>query len=236
MYDYHVHSSFSDDCTADMEDMILSACDKGFGEIALTDHIDLQYPDPDIPFTLDFPAYHKALEHYQIKYKDRIKLLKGIEVGVQAAVSKENADIIHAYPYDFVIASFHAAEGKDLYTGGYYKGKTALQCYRDFYSYVYQCLKTYKDYNILGHLNIVARYSQYMPSEPVGQELYLDLVEDILRLVIEDGKGIASYSCFVHTSQLYLRLKCWLCTKIKGGIIRSDRRPFAGAYRFHSGI
>ncbi len=53
MYEYHVHSSFSDDCTADMEGLILSACDKGFGELHYRT-IDLQYPDPDIVVTWIF--------------------------------------------------------------------------------------------------------------------------------------------------------------------------------------
>jgi histidinol-phosphatase (PHP family) len=193
-----------------MEEVILSACDKGFREIAITDHIDLEYPDSNIPFSLDIPAYHRALEYYQSKYKDRIKIVKGIEVGIQDFVFKENSDLVRSYPYDFVIGSFHTAEGRDLYTGYYYKGKTALQCYRDFFSYTYKCLKAYKDYNILGHVNLVARYKKFIPPEQVEQSEYLDIVEDILKLVIEDGKGIeVNTSCFRYkTSQMYLPSKC----------------------------
>lgn len=222
MYDYHIHTAFSDDSTADMDDMILSACNKGLSEIAITDHIDLDYPDPEIPFMMDFPAYHRALEQHQAKYRDRIKIVKGIEVGIQHTVHKGNSDIIHAYPYDFVIGSFHAAESKDFYTGMYYKGKTALQCYRDFYTYVYECLKEYKDYNVLGHLNIVERYSHFLPPEEVRQEEYFDLVEEILKLIIEDNKGIeVNTSCFrYHTSKLYPSVKMLtLYKKLKGETI-----------------
>lgn len=222
MYDYHIHTAHSDDCISDMEEMILSACDKGFREIAITDHIDLEYPDKNIPFLLDFPAYHRALEYCQSKYKDRIKIVKGIEVGIQDFVSKENSDLVRAYPYDFVIGSIHAAEGKDLSTGVYYEGKTAFECYRDFYSYTYKCLKEYKDYSVLGHINIVARYNEFIPPEPVEQNEYLDLVEDILRLVIEDGKGIeVNTSCFRYkTPQMYPSVEMLaLYKKLKGEII-----------------
>ena len=223
MFDYHIHTAHSDDSTSDMEDMILSACNKGFHEIAITDHIDLEYPDSNIPFALDIPAYHKDLEHYQLKYKDRIKIVKGIEVGIQDMVHEGNSDIVHAYPYDFVIGSMHAAEGGDLYTGSYYRGKTALGCFRDFYTYTYECLKAYKDYNILGHLNIVARYyPRFIPDEPPAQKEYLDLVGDILKLVIEDGKGIEfNTSCYrYHTDLTYPSAEMLtMYRKLKGEIV-----------------
>jgi histidinol-phosphatase (PHP family) len=204
MFDYHIHTSYSDDSNSDMEDMILSAIDKGFQEIAITDHIDLEYPDTNIPFTLDFHAYHSALERCQEKYKSRIKIVRGIEVGMQETVTEGNCDIVRSYPYDFVIGSMHAAENKDLYTGMYYEGKTPLQCFRDFYSYTYKCLKAFKDYNVLGHLNIVARYyPRFVSQAPPPQEEYLDLVEDILRLVVEDGKGIEfNTSCYRYNNGL----------------------------------
>ena len=242
MYDYHMHSSFSDDCTFGMEEMILAAINKGFDEIALTDHLDLDYPDPNFPFYLDIPAYHKALDQYQAKYHGQIKILRGIEIGIQDTVAKECKDVVHAHPYDFVIGSFHAAEGKDLYSGAYYQGKTTLQWYRDFYLYVYQCLKEYKDYNVLGHLNIVSRYAELMDHEPVPQESYLDLVEDILKLVIEDDKGIeVNTSSFrYHTSQLYPSVEMLtLYKKLKGEIITigSDAHyPEHIGYRFKESI
>lgn len=225
MFDYHAHTSFSDDSDADMEAMILSAVKKGCSEIAITDHIDLNYPDPNIQFLMDLPVYHKALERYHEKYRDRIRVVKGIEAGIQHTVHKENSDLIRSWPYDFVIGSFHAAEGKDLYRGVYYKGKTALQCFRDFYSYTYDCLKAYKDYSVLGHLNIVERYSYFLPPgqiEQVEQEAYLDLVEEILKLIIEDGKGIeVNTSCFrYHTSKLYPSVEMLkLYKELKGEII-----------------
>ena len=45
--DYHTHSSFSSDSDTPMEDNIRQAIALGLSEIAVTDHIDLDYPDPD---------------------------------------------------------------------------------------------------------------------------------------------------------------------------------------------
>ena len=52
--DYHMHSNFSDDSDARMEDMIKSSIDKGLTHIAITDHVDFLYPDPNFPFMIDY--------------------------------------------------------------------------------------------------------------------------------------------------------------------------------------
>ena len=48
--DYHTHSSFSSDSDTPMEENIKKAISLSLKEIAATDHIDFDYPDPDFPF------------------------------------------------------------------------------------------------------------------------------------------------------------------------------------------
>ena len=48
--DYHTHSDFSSDSSTPLEENIKKAVDLGLREIAVTDHIDFDYPDPDFPF------------------------------------------------------------------------------------------------------------------------------------------------------------------------------------------
>lgn len=59
MYDFHMHSSFSADCEAPMEDMIQEAIKKGLKEIAFTEHLDVDYPDEEWDFSFDPEAYQK---------------------------------------------------------------------------------------------------------------------------------------------------------------------------------
>mgnify|MGYP003303821979 CR=1 FL=1 len=48
--DLHMHSSYSTDSNAPMEEMILSAINKGLRTICFTEHIDLDFPEtPDHP-------------------------------------------------------------------------------------------------------------------------------------------------------------------------------------------
>ena len=53
LYDYHVHTDFSDDSDAPMTDMVEKAVSLGIKKMAITDHYDPGYPDPLFPFVLD---------------------------------------------------------------------------------------------------------------------------------------------------------------------------------------
>ena len=55
-----------------------------------------------------------------------------------------------------------------------------------FRSYMLDCLKKYKDYDVVGHFNVIDRYTDRIPDPSV----YMDLVEEILRVVVSDGKGL----------------------------------------------
>lgn len=59
MYDFHMHSSFSADCEAEMEEMVQEAINKGMEEIAFTEHLDVDYPDKEWDFSFDTEAYQK---------------------------------------------------------------------------------------------------------------------------------------------------------------------------------
>ncbi|MDR2354886.1 MAG: histidinol-phosphatase HisJ family protein [Clostridiales Family XIII bacterium] len=193
MYDYHTHSSFSGDSDEALETMVLRAISLGIKEYAVTDHYDPNYRNAAYDFGLDSEAYTRELERIGEKYSGKIKLVKGLELGIQHDVTEACRAMTGAYPFDFIIGSFHCAEGFEICAPEYVTGRRAEDVYRGFYAYVLQCLKLYKDYDVLGHLNVIDRYAARIPEN----EAYYDLVEDIVRLLAADGKGIEiNTSCF----------------------------------------
>ncbi len=187
MFDYHTHSFFSDDGSTPMKEMIEAAYRLGIREIAITDHYDPSYPDRRFPFEIDFPAYYLALDSAKEAYSGKIKVLKGIEIGIQHGDVLENCrKKAREFDYDFILGSFHCAEGYDLFGKGFYENRSVEDTYIAFYTYVRDCLIQYKDYDVLGHINVIDRYSSRIPSSAV----YMDLVEEILKIIVADGKGI----------------------------------------------
>mgnify|MGYP002567162650 CR=1 FL=1 len=69
-YDYHMHSNFSNDSKADMEDMIKRSIDLGLKEICFTDHVDYDL-DSDDSFGIDYNKYFDKIQSLQNKYKDK---------------------------------------------------------------------------------------------------------------------------------------------------------------------
>jgi histidinol-phosphatase (PHP family) len=186
-YDYHTHSNFSEDGTAAPEQMIESAIKFGMTEIAITDHFDIFDPDVD-PFTyLDVPAYFGVLHRLEEEYSESIRVVKGVELGMQPGKINEIYDqILREYPFDFVIASVHIAKGEWIDYDGYLGPRTYEEAIRDYYEELLEDIKNFKNYDVLGHINNIDRYIPRVPN----REEYLHLVEPILREVIKDGKGI----------------------------------------------
>lgn len=196
MYDYHTHSFFSDDCSVPSEDMISSAIKKGVKELAVTDHYDPDYPDSQFPFTIDFDNYFKTMLELESKYADKIKIIKGIEIGIQHGSTLDKCrDTANAFDYDFILGSFHCTDNKDLYLGYFTEGVDIAKAFGRYYEYAYECLKVYKDFDVMGHINVVDRYVPFEDIPEYGP--YMDIIEEILKLLIDNGKGIEfNSSCY----------------------------------------
>lgn len=193
-YDYHMHSSFSTDGKSTMEEMIKKSIELGLNEICFTDHVDYDvYADDS--FSIVYEDYFKSLETLQNKYKDKISIKKGIEFGVQTQLMDTYRKEANQYPLDFIICSIHAIDTMDLYLGNYFKDKTQHEVYENYYLYLYNIVKNYKDYSILGHLDLIKRYAPY--DTILDDTLFSDIIEEILKQAIYDGKGIEiNTSCY----------------------------------------
>lgn len=183
--DFHMHSTFSEDCDTPMEDTIVSAIQKGFKEICFTEHLDYDYPDPEFTFDLDLPAYEKQIRSLQAKYQDKIKIRKGIEVGVQPHVLEDYEKVLTEETFDFIICSLHVSDKKDLHNGDFFKGRTIEVAHEYFYQDLLYCVKNFKSYSILGHLDLVKRYKTL----DVNRDFH-EIIREIFKVIIPEGKGI----------------------------------------------
>ena len=81
--DCHVHTEFSGDSKAPQNAQVQAALELGMKEICITDHHDPGSSQmTHIDFTLDLPAYLRALEDTVQAFEGKIRVLKGIELGL----------------------------------------------------------------------------------------------------------------------------------------------------------
>ena len=191
--DYHMHSNHSADSSANMEDMVVSAIEKGLSEICFTEHNDMDYPIyPDIDkdfFTLDISSYKEELFSLKEKYKDKIEISFGIEVGMQNHISKENLEIIKAHDFDFVIASQHLVNRRDPFFPDFWEPDTVENIFKRFFDETLENIKLFPDFDVLGHLDYIARY---VPEGDTtySYERFADRIDKVLVWLIENGKGL----------------------------------------------
>jgi len=200
--DYHMHTDFSSDSSTSMEDMVKQAIKLGLKEIALTDHVDYDYPDEKFPFIIDYNKYQKVFSELQQKYQNNISLILGVEVGLQPHLVDKIRDFCNSVKFDFIIASSHVVDRLDLYNGDFFKGKEKQKAYTRYFEGVYENIKLHNNFNVYGHLDYVNRYGDYT-DKTLNYIDYKDLIDNILKLLISKGKGIE-----INTSGYRYKLNC----------------------------
>lgn len=193
--DFHLHSSHSGDSDTAMEDMILAGIEKGLTAMCFTEHNDFDFPDsedgPGSIFLLNTDSYLYDLLKYKEKYADKIKILFGVELGLQAAPDtfRKNAVFARSYDFDFIIGSSHICNGRDPYYPAFYEGRSEEEAYLEYFTSIIDNIKKFTNFDVYGHLDYVVRYG---PNKDVNYSYakYKDVFDKILTLLIENGKGI----------------------------------------------
>ncbi|MBQ6478459.1 MAG: histidinol-phosphatase HisJ family protein [Erysipelotrichaceae bacterium] len=208
--DYHVHSEFSDDSREPMEKQIKRAIELGLDEICFTDHVDygvkkdwdegnIQWRggdgvnyDPSTPDPLanvNYPEYFAKLLRMKETYKGKISIRQGLEFGIQRITLDPFERLYDKYKdeLDFVLLSVHQIDNLEFWQSDFQKGKTQKEYNELYYKEIYEIQKRFRHYSVLAHLDMIIRYDEQgiYPFENVK-----DIIAEILKLAIADGKGI----------------------------------------------
>lgn len=185
MFDFHMHSHFSADCSVQMKEMVESAIQKGMAEICFTDHIDYDYPDPAFNFDFDESEYDRELKQLQEHFGDRITIRKGVEIGMQPHLVDRYNQRLAIENYDFILLSLHTVDGKGLHDGELFHNRTNEEAFRQYYEELLDCLTRFDQYQIVSHLDLIKRYKRVEIKED-----FSEIIDKILRTLIKKGKGI----------------------------------------------
>lgn len=193
LWDTHMHTAFSTDSEASPESMIEASIELGLGGICITDHMDYDYPkehpEDEPEFILDTPVYFPTIQKLGQQYKDKIKVLTGIELGLQPHLTAKHQELVSRYDFDFVIGSSHVIHGKDPYYSRFFEGKTEQQAYQEYFESILENLAVFDNFDVYGHIDYVVRYGPNRNLEYSYQK-YADVIDAILEKLIDMGKGI----------------------------------------------
>ncbi len=192
--DCHCHSQWSFDGCETVDDMCKQAIDLGIDVLTITDHCEVNgWATPEDSEFGDFsqriPQSVKYQKLAQEKYKGKLKLLRGIELG-QPVQDLKSADIALAVDdFDFVLASVHNVRAtKDFYWLEY-TPEFAEQILHTYFNEVLEVVRWNK-FDSLAHLTYPLRYivGEYKINIDINK--YLPTIEKIFTTLINNGKAM----------------------------------------------
>lgn len=194
--DIHVHSLFSSDSEESMENHIERAIELGMSYIGFSDHQDydafLLAPN-NYNYLLgdngDTEAYLQKICGLKEKYKGRIRVLAGVELGIRPHLGELLRAYVSRHSFDYIIASTHGFNGYDGGDPRLHEGKTAKETITGYFQTELQNMKAFHDYDIWGHLDYIVRHTPGK-CDAVAYDDYRDLLDEILTLLINEGKGL----------------------------------------------
>ena len=184
--DVHTHSSFSTDSDEPLREMARAAADKGLKTLCVTEHHDFDHPNVG-EFLLDVPAYREELIRVRNEFSDRLEVLFGVELGLLDYAAPRLCEFAKSADFDFIIGSAHQVDDLDPYYPEYFDKMGDKNGISHFFDTMLSSVKAFDDFDILGHLDYIVRYSHAKSYDPPD---YREVIDEILKTVIAKGKGI----------------------------------------------
>lgn len=185
--DHHVHTNYSPDSNASIEEYLLQAKKNELEYVIFTDHIDMGAIEVEFQKHIDYVEYFKTMKHLQERYEIPIRI--GVEIGYEKDYKDGIDEFLNKYPFDFVICSIHYGDGKDFYLGDFFDGKTQHESYLRYFEIVLEMVQNFNNFDVLGHLDYIVRYGPF-DNKVYDYEMYKDIIDIILKTLIKKGKGI----------------------------------------------
>lgn len=185
--------------------MMASAERHGLAEVAVTDHLDIDYPSWEKPFSNpDLNAYLGDIEAARAAFP-RLRIRAGFEFGDTPGSRAQLRGIIESMPLDFVLLSCHVVFGVDPYDKGKdYFGlyPSKQQAYDAYLDALIDTAVAWSDYpySSFAHIGYVVKCAPY-PDEQraLVYDDHAERIDRLLRLIIEADAALeintSGYRC-----------------------------------------
>ncbi|HAE61133.1 MAG TPA: histidinol-phosphatase [Eubacteriaceae bacterium] len=179
LIDTHIHTKFSFDGKAKMEEMCQCAITKGLTEICFTEHFSVNNYDPSYE-VLDYQKYAEEIERCIGLFGERITIRKGLEIGETHIKNDVIKSFLMRKDLDYIIGSVHNIGIKKLRK--HIRGKQKNESYEDYFEELYKSVK-FGDMDALGHFDLMKRYA-FDVFGNYDMEVYYDLISSIFDVMI----------------------------------------------------
>ena len=186
--DYHTHTrfSFDGDPAATHDAMCRRALEVGLSDIAFTDHFDVNGEVEGIYTPYAAAEAWTAMQEVKEKYKGRLNVVCGIELGNAPQYPEAAKAALEAFPYEFIIGSLHNLRNvPDFWFLNYEPMPDALvsQLFDRTLDETLE-LAAFPGITTLGHLTYMHRYVT-LAGKKIDFKPYYEKIEAIYRILME---------------------------------------------------
>lgn len=187
--DLHMHTVSSFDGNYTAKEMVEAAVAAPLATIAITDHFDV-----------DFYERHNLGERQKTSYEgimsvvdtDKIRVLRGIEMGQPTYDTGLTEKSLAKYEYDFVIGSIHNLRNMPDFGDLDYKSMSEERIYELLGEYFDEMLLLAKwnGFDTLAHLTYPMRYIVQAGRNEIELGRFKGVIDEIFKTLIANGKAL----------------------------------------------
>lgn len=208
--DSHIHTRLCKHASGEMEDYVKSALEKGLHSIIFLEHLEegTVYFERTWLTSDDFEYYFDEGQRLQNKYRDRLKIKLGVEVGFNPLAIEVLKERIAQYPWDHIGLSYHYYFNGEMHLNMVSRRSTNMDLLAAhgvdnvltaYFSGLILAIRSL-DCDALCHLDAVMRHHQGLRFK----SSHLDQIDQILQLLKEKGMSLEiNTSGYVHRDEPY---------------------------------
>ncbi len=189
--DLHMHTSSSFDGNYSALRMTESAVASSLSTIAFTDHFDVDFYERHNLGVRQQTSYEDIMSVVE-SHSDKIRILRGIEMGQPTYDVELTKKSLARYEYDFVIGSIHNLREMPDFGDLDYKSMTEERIYELLGQYFSEMLLLAKwnGFDTLAHLTYPMRYIVQAGRNEIELSRFDGIVDEIFSTLIANGKAL----------------------------------------------
>jgi histidinol-phosphatase (PHP family) len=183
MVDLHIHTSFSPDSNIAPERACRAAYARGLKIIGFADHVEFLPEDGAYVDLYDGAKILAEIERLRERYRDKLEILYGAEVGFIPGKESQIKDFLDSQPLDYAVGSVHYVDGV-LVSKWVRERELAGKDFAPYFEIVLEAAESGL-FQILGHLDYIRKYL-FAPQKYI-REGYEGMVDRILEAAAREG-------------------------------------------------
>lgn len=190
LVDHHTHHYRCGHAKGTLEDVIVSALEKGLDGIGLSDHSPIYHMgdgDHEVPGTAmaksEFPNYFDEMKALKQKYAGQIEVKLAVESDYIEDLEDHYRELWSSYDFDYVIGSIHWLGRWNIFRRDLPSGLSAIDVYEKYLIKTQRAAKSGL-FDILGHIDCL-KTAGHMPTRDITP-----LMEETIKVIAEADVAI----------------------------------------------